>query len=57
MIAFANTNGGILLIGVNDDKTIPGLKYPEDESHVIKEQLKKVRPRLEYIELFIPIGK
>jgi hypothetical protein len=56
MVAFANTKGGIVLIGVNDDLTIPGLKYPEGESHVIIEALKKCSPRLQYTELFIPIG-
>src|SRR5688572_16889908 len=56
MIAFANTKGGILLLGVNDDKTIPGLKYPEDESLAIQEALKKCNPRLPVKEHFIPIG-
>jgi predicted HTH transcriptional regulator len=56
MIAFANTAGGILLLCVGDDKTLPGLKYPEDESHVIREALKKCRPSLQYKESFIPIG-
>jgi predicted HTH transcriptional regulator len=56
MIAFANTRGGILLIGVGDDKTLPGLKYPEGESHVILEALKRCRPALHFKESFIPIG-
>lgn len=56
MIAFANTNGGILLLGVGDDKTLPGLKFPEDESHVVQEALKKCRPKLPVEEQFIPIG-
>lgn len=56
MIAFANTKGGILLIGVGDDKSIPGLKYPEDDSHVLREALKKCRPALPFTETFIPIG-
>jgi ATP-dependent DNA helicase RecG len=30
VIAFANTNGGILYIGVNDDKTIKGVDNPDD---------------------------
>jgi predicted HTH transcriptional regulator len=56
MIAFANTKGGILLVGVGDDKTLPGLKYPEGESHVIREAIKKCRPALKFNETFIPIG-
>jgi predicted HTH transcriptional regulator len=57
MIAFANSAGGILLLGIGDDGTIPGLKHPEDESHVVREALKKCRPALPVRETFIPIGK
>jgi predicted HTH transcriptional regulator len=56
MIAFANSRGGVLLVGIGDDKTIPGLKYPEGESHVIREALKKCKPPLQYKETFIPVG-
>jgi hypothetical protein len=56
MIAFANTSGGLLLIGIGDDKSIAGLKHPEDERHVIREALKKCRPRLLYSETVIPIS-
>jgi hypothetical protein len=56
MIAFANTQGGILLVGVGDDRTLPGLKYPEGESHVIREALKKCKPAMTLTETFIPIG-
>lgn len=56
MIAFANTKGGTLLLGIGDDGSIPGLKYPEDESHVLQEALKKCKPRLLVTEQFIPIG-
>ncbi|MDZ7649627.1 MAG: ATP-binding protein [Cytophagales bacterium] len=31
LIAFANTEGGTLLVGVDDDKSIPGVKYPDEE--------------------------
>lgn len=57
MIAFANSSGGILLLGIGDDGSIPGLKHPEDESHVIRNALKKCRPSLDVLETFIPIGK
>jgi hypothetical protein len=56
MIAFANTRGGVLLVGVGDDRSLPGLKFPEDESHVIREALKNSSPRLPVKELFIPLG-
>jgi Putative DNA-binding domain len=55
MIAFANTQGGILLLGIDDDGSLAGLKYPEDERHVIQQALKKVRPVLSYEETIIPI--
>jgi predicted HTH transcriptional regulator len=56
MIAFANMHGGVLLLGVGDDKTLPGLKFPEDESHVVQEALSRCRPKLPVREQFIPIG-
>jgi len=56
MIAFANTEGGTLLVGIGDDGTLPGLKYPEDDVHVIKEILKRVRPTLTLTETLIPLG-
>ena len=56
MVAFANASGGVLLLGVADDGSLPGLKYPEGESHVIHEALKKCRPALPLTEEFIPIG-
>lgn len=58
LIAFANTEGGTLLIGVDDDGSIPGVKYPEEEAHVVSESLKKYcRPDLIYKESFIAIAE
>jgi len=56
MIAFANTKGGTLLVGIGDNGELAGLKHPEGESHVIQQSLNKCRPPLPVNETFIPIG-
>ncbi len=56
MIAFANAQGGILLVGISDDGGLAGLKHPEDESHVIQKSLQKCKPSLPVDETYIPIG-
>lgn len=56
LIAFANTDGGTLLIGVDDDGSIFGTKYPEEEVHTVDEALKNFcRPLLTYQETIIPV--
>lgn len=56
MIAFANSKGGTLLVGISDEGDLAGLKYPEGESHVIQQSLRKCHPPLPVSETFIPIG-
>ncbi len=57
LIAFANTDGGLLLVGVDDDQSIPGVKFPEEESLVIQKELKRYcRPALIYEETVIPVS-
>jgi hypothetical protein len=57
MVAFANTKGGTLLVGVGDDKSIPGLKYPDEESQAIAEALIKYsRPLLPVHETAIAVS-
>lgn len=57
LLAFANSQGGTLLIGVDDDKTIPGVKYPEEESHAINAVLEnQCRPKLAFTEKVIRIS-
>jgi predicted HTH transcriptional regulator len=56
IVAFANTEGGTLLVGVDDDKSIPGTKYPDEEAHVIIAALNQLcRPLLTYKETIIAI--
>ncbi len=58
LIAFANSEGGTLLIGVDDDKSIPGVKSPDEESIVIHDELRKhCRPGLAFHESVIPISE
>ena len=57
MVAFANTSGGKLLVGVADDGTIAGVKFPDEESHVINKALANCcRPSLTFTETVIPVG-
>jgi len=56
VVAFANARGGILLVGVNDDGIITGLKDAAGEAHVLEMAMEKhckpsVEYRLEYIKL------
>jgi len=58
LIAFANTDGGTLLVGVNDDGSIPGVKFPEEELLVIENELaKNCRPTLPVRSRFIRVNE
>lgn len=36
LVAFANSGGGNLLLGVNDNGSVPGLKFPDEEAYVME---------------------
>ena len=47
VVAFANTRGGYLLVGVDDDKTIYGVKDVEEEDFIMQKALKELcRPQV-----------
>ena len=57
-VAFANTKGGELLIGVDDNGTIPGVKFAEEEVYVLNKALAKLcKPRLKYSYQIIPLDE
>ena len=48
-VAFANSKGGRLFIGVDNDGSIPGLKFAEEEAYALENALKKYcRPPIPY---------
>ncbi|QKZ15627.1 helix-turn-helix domain-containing protein [Spirosoma sp. KUDC1026] len=49
VVAFANSNGGIMLIGVGDDKRIAGLKYADEDEYLLVRAIHKYCfPRISY---------
>lgn len=41
VVAFLNAGGGQLIIGVDDDRTIYGIKHPEEGAFVLKQYFRK----------------
>ena len=56
MIAFANSEGGTLLIGVDDDGSLAGVKYPDEELLMVRQALDKhMRQQLVYHDSLIEL--
>lgn len=57
LVAFANTQGGQLFIGVGDEGTIPGVKFPEDEIFALEKAVKELcKPHLPYTIERVPLN-
>lgn len=55
IIAFANTEGGVLLVGVDDDQTIYGCKYPQEDAFALKKFFdEELSPTIDYNLEYIP---
>ncbi|MEL7144882.1 MAG: ATP-binding protein, partial [Bacteroidota bacterium] len=49
VVAFANSNGGKLLVGVDDNGEIPGVKFPEEEEYILNKAIAELcSPRIDY---------
>lgn len=49
VVAFANSTGGHLFVGVDDNGTLAGLKYPEDEEYVLTKAINELcRPAIQF---------
>lgn len=49
VVAFANSSGGLLLIGVGDDKSIPGVKFADEEEYMLTRAIEKYcKPSISY---------
>jgi predicted HTH transcriptional regulator len=49
IVAFANTEGGLLLVGVGDDKSIPGLKFADEDEYLLTRAIEKYcKPTISY---------
>lgn len=57
IVAFANTNGGHLLIGIGDDRSIQGLKYIDEDEYLLVRAIEKYcSPGIEYQMQRVPIA-
>jgi hypothetical protein len=57
MVAFANSGGGTLLIGVEDSGRISGIAFPDEEQFAMEAALSfHARPSIEYKLELIPVG-
>jgi len=58
VVAFANTEGGNLFIGIEDDGIVSGLKYPDEETYSLNKAIDSMcKPKINYKFQKISISK
>lgn len=49
VVAFANTDGGLLLLGVSDDRQVKGLPFADEDCFIIQKAIEKyIYPKIDY---------
>ncbi len=57
VIAFANSEGGHLLIGVSDDKQLKGLRFPNEDHYVLQQAFSQyIQPAVDYSEELVSLA-
>ena len=57
IVAFANANGGLLFVGVEDNKTIYGVKDVDEITNVMSKNIKDlIAPKVRYSTEIIPFS-
>jgi predicted HTH transcriptional regulator len=57
IVAFANSDGGQLLVGIGDDRTIKGLKYADEDEYLLVRAIERnCTPGIEYTIERIAVG-
>lgn len=58
VVAFANSKGGWLFLGVDDDGHFSGLKFPDEEKGVLDDAIKKLcKPFIKFSTHTIPLNQ
>lgn len=58
IVAFANSKGGWLLLGIDDNGTLSGLKFPEEEKGALDHAIKKLcKPFVKFSTHTIPLNQ
>ncbi len=58
IVAFANSQGGTLLVGISDDKQIKGVKFVDEEEYILTKAITTYCfPAILYHSYRIPIGE